>query len=406
MAQPAAQHIRPPGLEIDRRPAAAPIELSLNFDVISRVGTFQGVRLSHRHLVVASSTPAIHQLGGAVKLRVALAGYDLVLPLGIDLDAAQAMRPGEHLFRITELDQRSADMLAQLIRVGMTGWLPDVEDLARGWDEETPVKSAPAQKVSIRWRSWLIAALAALALGSGIAAIAQRLIADATTVTADIAAVTAPRIDIASAEYGTVSSDIVGIGTKLVPGQLVARIQSDALDADLLVEISTLSEAERVEVEKLMTSQKEGEVTWQDIPAGFTAAQGRALALERRQLALNFYSSCTCSVVWSAKPGSAVSPGTLLLSLASTEPDQVRIEARVSPQDALALHPGTRAEVAVPSQGRSYEAVVEAVTYGAAPIPKFGLPVEAGSRATIVLKPLDPSEPLAPGTPVSVVLSK
>lgn len=406
MAQPAAQQIRPPGLEIDRRPASAPIELALSFDVVSRVGTFQGVRLSHRHLVVASSIPAIHQLGGAVKLRVALAGYDLVLPVDIELDTAQTLRSGEHLFRITELDQRSADMLAQLIRVGMTGWLPDVADLARGWDEETPVKTAQPQKSSVRLGSWFIAALAAIALGSGIAAIGQRLFLDATTTTADIAAVTAPRIDIASAEYGTVSSEVAPIGSSLTPGQLAVRVKSDALDADLLVEISTLTEPERVEVEKLMTSQKEGDVTWQDIPAGFTAAQGRALALERRQMALTFYSSCTCTVVWSAKPGAAVAPGALLMSLASSEPDQVRIEARVSPGDALALHPGTTAQVTVPNQGRSYPAVVEAITYGAAPIPKFGLPIEAGNRATIVLRPLDPSEPLVPGTPVSVVLSK
>ena len=390
---------RPNGLSLGRRDSQQAVEVALRFELVDGARTLHGERLSRRHLVVIDDESA--RMGVVaprdLMLRVALNGFDLVLPLKA---VAGATAPdGTRRYDIVEMDARTEATLAQLVRVVLTGWLPDAEDLARGWDEETPLSPAHEARQSPRgaWR-WFVLMAITLCLVGGLGLIGHRFYLGLTTTVAESAAVTAPRYDIFSPAYGAVGPDAVVTGASVLPGQLLVRVASDEIEAAIAMERADLDLAASLSPASAAVA---GEAA-----ARVAAARARLRAHERRLAALTFTSRCTCTVLWVARQETMVAPGTLLVSLVESDPDLVRVEALVGAHAAQSIRPGQRAEVRAANSATGHAAVVEAVRYESTPIPKVGLQSGGSGKVTVVLKVEDSSLALTPGTPVNAVVFK
>lgn len=401
---------RPDGLRIDRRDAQEAVEVSVRFTLREGERLHQGVRLSRRHLVVTDdgqgeAIPASEPRD--VVLQVELSGFNLVLPLRVV--AGPAAPVGFVRLDIVEMTKRAEATLVQLVRTALTGWLPQAEDLARGWDEETPVQAAPAPPSNGKPVHWLpiTASILLLLLGLGVAGYQSYLAL--TTIPTAAAAVTSARYDVISSEYGLVAEGALPAGTEVVDGQVLLRVESAELDSDLALiaaelEPETPPPASAVQLRGVSTDPS-------DTAAAAVAARrdrelGRLRALERRSAALSFSAHCTCTVLWTAPPGTAVAPGALLMSLVVSDPDQIRVEALINPRDALAVRPGQAALVRFANDETRHRAIVQQVRYDTSPVPMVGLGTDRDDRATVILKLDDPENAAIPGSPANVTIIK
>lgn len=401
---------RPEGLSVDRRPMQDVVEVSLPFRLNDAGRISQGLRLSRRHLIVAEDAHGEALLAAAereVEVHVGLDGFDLVLPVTVAASSTSKPGAGEIRLDIVDMDERTEATLVQLVRTALTGWLPHAEDLARGWDEETPMRAGAPAAVQRKGVHWLPLAASLLLLVLGIGAAAFQIYLSVTTIPTDVAAVTAARYDIVSPEYGVVAEGGTPAGTEVTTGQPLLRVQSAEVEAALLQQSAVLEAAEAA----LPAALRLRGVTSTDPAAVGAVLQrdrelGKLSALQRRSAALSFAARCTCTVLWAAVPGSTVAPGALLMSLVVSDPRQIRIEALVKPQAALSIQPGQAARVTIAGDATEHMARVEQVRYQTSPIPKVGLGTNRDDRPTVVLALDDPKVALVPGTPVDVLILK
>ncbi|MGC4024542.1 MAG: hypothetical protein QM744_04925 [Mesorhizobium sp.] len=260
---------------------------------------------------------------------------------------------------IVGLGDEAAATLNHFVRIAVTGWLPRAEDLAEGWDGETPIKPPSAPSSRARLFPWLVFAASAglLILGAGL--VAKDVYYGLTRIRAEAAAISAPRTDLISHEYGTVAPDVAAVGTPVTQGKFLVRIISDDVEAAIKMEAADLA---LLQENDPTASSNRREIV-----------RSRLAALERRKQALTYRSQCVCKVIWAAAPNSPVAPGTLLLSLVSSGAAEIRVEAFVSPADALDITPGQLATVTPAGSAVSHTAHVSAVKYEFVPAPKVGL---------------------------------
>lgn len=380
----------PRGLQMQTRDRRRAIDVALHFVVRCAGQSFTGLRLSRERLLLAVTTDMAVP-SGAVELHIPLSGFELVLPMRISPSVAPSGTPAAAWFEIVELDGRAEDSLAQLIRSIATGWLPTIDDFAAPRDAETPIKAAQAPPAAPRIAPWLALAGSVFILVAALGVAAGGIYRQLTSIEAGAAAVTAPRIDLVSPDYGSVGPGAVRDGMEVAPGAPLVRLVS--------AEIAAGIETERAEI----AYQQQQAMPQRD---QLDRATQRLGALERRAAALAFASTCVCTVLWAAPAGTPVAPGALLASLAVTDPDKLRIEALVTPAEALAIGAGQRAEVRVAGADTAFAAVVETVRYAASPVPRVGLDNNRNGQATVVLVPVEPVDGLVPGAPANVVISK
>lgn len=383
---------RPEGLQIVRRDDPGAMEVAIPFVLRDGGRTYRGLRLSLRRIQVETDEVGRFRIGGVervVEIRVDLDGFELVLPLRVAPAANVAVEPGNAWFDIVAMDRRTEASLAQLVRTALTGWLPDARDLSEPWDAETP--ESTTSPVARRGASWLTLTAAALLLFGGLAFAGYQGYLSLTTIRSDTAAVTAQRFDFLSPEFGVAVVDGLSPGQQVKPGDVLASVRSEALEAGLALEQAALDE---------LRSSVPGENR-----GALERAEGRVAALSRRIQALSFISQCTCTVLWVAPSGMAMAPGALLTSLVVSDPADIRIEAAVPPRTALSVRPGQTAEVTLAGDHTSHRAIVESVAFEAAPFPKVGLRTP-DAMVAVILKLEDPETPLVPGRPASVVISK
>ncbi|RFC67701.1 hypothetical protein DY251_08850 [Mesorhizobium denitrificans] len=382
----------PQGLEVERRDSREGVEVTLPFKVFHGEHCYKGIRLSRTHLVVANdhempAFPASQPID--VSVRLTLSGTEFVLSLSV---MANACEPGMTKLDIADISEEAATTLSNFVRIAVTGWLPRAEDLAKGWDSETPLKQASTPSVRRGIFPWLVFGASALLLAFGVTFTAQQIYYDMTRIRAEAAAISAPRTDLISHEYGSVAPDIVGVGAKAKPGQFLARVVSDDLEASMKMEEADLALLK--ESESVPSSAGKQEII-----------QGRIAALERRRQALSYRSQCECKVIWAAPPNTPVAPGTLLVSLVASGADQIRVEALVSPADALNISPGQMATVTPAGSAIGRSAHVGAVKYEFVPAPKIGLGKREGF-VTVELVIDGAVDELIPGTPADVLIWK
>lgn len=373
---------RPGSLVIEPRDGDDVVELAVAFTVEDGPSSWAGERLSRRHLLVRATQ--VGPVGVSDEVRpvnvlVPLGGYDLRLPMRARL------RPLPHAsgllcFDIVAMDQPVEAALGQVFRSLLVGYLPDAQDLARGWDEETPQRP-PSAAVS-RKSSWLVLLAGLLLMGLALWALCYQGFVMLTQVRSRTAAVSAQRIDLVSPEYGVVGEDAHIAGARVAPGDVVATIRSAQLEA-------ALAEADAAAPEP-----------------GDLRQAGLHRALERRLESLTFRAKCLCAVLWSATPGTNVAPGALVASLVVTDPAQVRVEALVQAATASALEAGQGGTISWASNPAGIAATVESVRFDTAPIARVGLGSDRAQSATVILKADDPTLLPPAGTPVNVLIYK
>lgn len=395
---------RPEGLSVERRSSQEAVEVSVRFRLNISGTSAEGLRLSRRHLVVAETAHTavlFEPVTRDVEVHVELDGFNLVLPLKVAASEGERSRGEVHL-EIVDMDERTEVTLVQLVRTALTGWLPGAEDLARGWDEETPIQSGPVTASQRKAMHWLPIAASLLLLLTGLCAATFQIYLSLTTISTDVGAVTAPRYDIVSPEYGIVDAGAVAAGSTVETGQPLIRLHSAEIDAAV---------AQQQALVDTLTPPSAGlqlrGVTSAD-PAAIERQRevGRLEALQRRNEALSFFARCTCTVLWTAPQGSAIAPGALLMSLVVSDPKLIRIEALVKPSAALSVRPGQAARVSPAGETTQYPATVEQVRYQTSPVPKVGLGATRDDRPTVILRLDDPAPQLIPGTPVEVLIVK
>lgn len=369
-----------PALSVARRDGADFIEVPLAFTLSDGTRAWAGLRLSRRALVVTATEPMpVPDAAASIAMNLLLPfdGFDLRLPVAGQFVPVAGV-PGHWRFEFTALDPRVELAIAQVLRGVLMGVVPGPEDIAAGWDAETP-DGAGAAHPSPRRRP-LLTIGCALLLIAGLAALCHQGYLALTQVAARAAAVSAQRIDILSAEFGTVAAGVLAAGAGVGPGDVLLRVDSPAV-ASLLAEADALPVAD-----------------------GHRA--GRLAAARRRDAALTVSANCLCRVLWSAPAGMPVAPGTLVASLVVSDPAQLRVEALVPASVAGSLLAGQAAAIGWPGSSASIAASVETVRYDIAPVARVGLGPDRGSSATVVLKPASPERLPVPGTPVNVIIFK
>ncbi|MBB5755154.1 hypothetical protein [Prosthecomicrobium pneumaticum] len=398
--QPAVPPADAAGVVVERRDVRAAIEVAIGFRVVDGETTLRGLRLSRRHLVVEEAEAPRAR---SAMLHVPLSGFELVLPLRlVPAEVEGAADAGVRRYEMVELDARTEATLVQLVRVVTAGWLPTAEDLAAGWDAETPRPGESAAAVRRRTMPWVALVVSLIALVGGVAAIGSKLYADWTTIGAEAAAIIAPRIDLISGEYGTVVAGGPSMRTRVKPGDTLVTVESDEIRAGIETERANLAYFGAAAPD---LGAEDSHVGLGPNPLRAELARRRLEALEQRAAALTFRSNCDCSVLWAAAPGTRVAPGMLLMSLMAAGQDQIKAAALIAPADAVSVVSGQPALVRA-AGGAEFAASVEAVRYQFAPMPMIGLGDPADGRATVILRFDGPLGDLAPGTPVTVVISR
>lgn len=384
----------PHGLRVDRRDVREGLEVAIPFRIRCGDRLLEGLRLSPAHLVIEDQGRNELSLTDAMdlSLHLGLSGTELTLQLTAVTAPREASEPGSRRLDIVTIDPDAAATLEQFVRIAATGWLPRAEDLAKRWDSETPLSPQGSGPGQGRVLPWVILFASAILLIAGLGFIGHDAYGNFTTIHAQTAAISAPRTDVFSHEYGTVAANIAGVGTSVRPGQFLARVNSEDLKAQIEIESANLAD---LESDSLGASLRRREIV-----------QSRIAALERRQRALSYEARCYCKVLWSAPAGAPVAPGTLLMSLVAAKADEIRVEALVTPRDALEIVPGRKAQVTPAGFAGGRRAHVEAVKYEFVPAPKVGLGKRAEGLVTVVLVVEEAVEELVPGTPADVFIWK
>ncbi len=398
--QPAVPSADAAGVVVERRDVRAAIEVAIGFRIVDGDTTLRGLRLSRRHLIVEEAEAPRAR---SAMLHVPLSGFELVLPVRLTpAEVEGASDAGVRRYEMVDLDARTEATLVQLVRVVTAGWLPTAEDLAAGWDAETPRPGESAAAVRRRTMPWVALVVSLVALVGGVAAIASKLYADWTTIRAEAAAVTAPRFDLVSSEYGTVVAGGPSVRSRVKPGDTLVTVESEEIQSGIETERANLA---YFGAAAPVPGAEENWVGLGPNPLRAELARRRLEALEKRASGLVFRSNCDCTVLWAAPPGTRVGPGMLLMSLTAAAPAELKVAALIAPEDAASLVNGQRALV-LPAGGEDIPASVEAVRYQFIPLPMIGLSEPASDQVTVTLKFDGPIGDLAPGTPVTVVITR
>ncbi|HVY20013.1 MAG TPA: hypothetical protein VHA70_08010 [Bauldia sp.] len=420
------------GVVVEARDQRDFVEVAAEFQVIVAGLKLDGVRLSRRHVVArAPADPATKRTwtmrdGERVPLlvRIGLSGFVLEIAAYGVRRFALTQAGGHFRFDLQGMDRRNEAALAQVVRTLLRGEYPTVEEFAGPADTETPIASPRKAERGFRGRALAIGGLAAL-FALGLAAYgALSVYAGFMTERSTIATLTAPRIDLFAATSGIVQANRSFSGLDVTRDQHLLSVFAPDLSADIQA-----SEAKVGYYDALLGdgAAKANGLRDTIAPVGFDdlglpqAAKPAMLrhardfelgilqSLKTQSAALDVFAPCNCRVVWAADPRSTVKAGDLLVTLARTTPDDLRIEALFDLSEATAIHPGQRAKILDPATGDRITATVEQVLLDATDSPRIGVPEALrrdASHATVVLKAATPPTHLRIGAPLEVVILK
>jgi multidrug resistance efflux pump len=424
------------GVVLEARDQRDFVEVSADFKVIWKGRTYDGLRLSRRHLVVRML--AGEGVGGdavvralredepaPVLVRIRLSGFVLELEMTATRRLVHGSAVASWRFDLTDIDRRNESALNQVVRTLLRGVYPTVEEFAWPSDPETALAAAvggEARRSPLR--TFAVAAAAgatilALLLYAGFA-----VFSDFRTVRTTLAAVTAPQIDLFSPATGIVQDAASPAGTKVARDQLLMSVSSTDIEAELQTRKVRLRYFEAMmndgDAFTRETIVGEASASAQDVdllpalkPSAARYARDLELgvikSLETKKAALNVYSPCGCVVAWAVEPGVSVKAGDRLLTLVKDGPEDRRIEALVDVAGALEIRPGQKALVENPGSGLQSLATVERVVLDAGEPDRMGLP--QGLRrdpryAVVILDAGEPGRGIPIGSPLNVVIRK
>ncbi|AWB47593.1 hypothetical protein HYN69_02900 [Gemmobacter aquarius] len=390
------------------------VEVSLPFSLERGESRIEGLRLSLCYLTLREPLPECPgEAGREVTMRVPLNGFDLTLPMQLEIVATDATGATGHRYRILSIDPKGQATLARLLRLVLTGMLPGAADLLEEHDPPTPFTGSPAGKTA-RALPWVVLVLSLFALAGGAWVATHRAYTAFTTLTSTSATMTAPRVDIKSPVFGTVSSS-VQTGAELSRDESVVTLRSAQLDADIqiaganqrLFAVLALRAAGQ-SAESLSVVLPDGyhrEMSKSEISLARDVGEARLQAFVQQRAALSFHSPCSCRLVWIAASGTSVAPGDLVATLVNTAPSMVTVEAQFSDSVAALVRLNQQASVTMEAEGRQFTARVSAIgtgVYG----DRIGAQRARAGFVTVQLLLDDPNIEVDAGRPVRVVLAR
>ncbi|QXT38139.1 hypothetical protein [Gymnodinialimonas ceratoperidinii] len=324
-------------------------------------------------------------------------------------------------FTFRKMNGRSREALRRLVRSYHAGHVPTTSDLIEDHDPETQtaVTSSPATPVPPARRLKNIAgiALSAVVILGAIGFVGASAFERFFLIKAQFATVTAPAVEMMSAEMGQIRTPIETLGQSVSRDDLLYTVHSASLvaDADELrarVEFLTqmLQDAESASAESAsvaigepqsdgltaaegtpqavthegvplgdanatdLLSMVGGRASVQDIRRTLSLTEGELSALEVRLSSLVGYSPCECIVTWHQEDAAWVVPGDTVAVLARTVEDALRVEALVHVLDIGSMFVGQTALVTNVATGETIHGLVERITLDPRQQPRVGFP--------------------------------
>lgn len=347
-----------------------------------------------------------------VKLRIELFGFVCEIDAEVEVVSQSGEGPEATIrFAFREMSRQGREALRRIARSYHAGYVASPSDLLENHDPQTLTGTAGAAAGGAnqprRWRSLLGLGLSmGVILGTfgfiGAAAYERFFL-----ITARFATVTAPEVEMISAEMGQVRTTIQSVGQQVgrdTPLYTVNSAELRAEEAALGSRIAFLNDMiasmAAGATPASLSAGTGGEMlaSPEDARRALGLAEGELRALQLRLSAMEGYSPCDCVVSWFQEDGAWVVPGDTVAVLARTAETTLRVEALVHVADMDGMFVGQSAVVTDVSTGEGIEAVVERITLDPRQQPRVGFPDWLRREPTLasvivsVDRPLDPAQ--------------
>lgn len=417
-----------PGLAPEMRNERQFVRVKLPMEVEHRGTTYRGFDISLGGFSVYGHPTIADDAVEDFVVRLLFRGYALTVKVRA-APVRQVQESNLSGFRIVEIEDDQLEVLRRILRAHLGGQLVTLEGLLVAADSQTArgardaaaaAQSRLSGKALWRQRAWYGAiALATFAL---LMILATSLFQRFAVLQAEVAAVTAPKLEVRAPADGEIGAHDVRPGDRVTRDQLLAEIR----DRDLELE-RELMRARVAEGEKLLANPRPGShfsaPAWptplqgdladserrSDLAATVGLERARLVALEHRMESNRLYASCECLVFWAAPAGDWVRRGDRLFTLIRAGPSDLLVEALVPLRAATSIRQHDMAFIELPRTGELIEARVALLALDAERQPRAGLPRwarEDQSLASVLLRPSQalPSDMI--GVPVEVVFSR
>ncbi len=365
------------------------------------------------------------------QLRINLSGF--VLELSIRAAFVGTEGEGDDrrlLFAITEISHREEQALRRVIRAYLNGQIANADDVVRAMDDPTGTgKPAPKPAEVVaksKWKPRIIAGFAsilcAIILTLSLISIYDRFM----IIESAFASVTAPKVDILSANIGQLELQSGPSGTIVSRDDPLFVLHHGDIEADLELTRARVAflEASRDRTAKIKNLRDVSALDPQQVEAinnlgpddgsielledEISLEIGRLKALELKAAGLTQFAPCDCIVTWAEEDGAWVVEGDPLMTLAKIGKDYLRVEALIHVDHAKDFIPGQSAFVRLSGTDSLIPAEVENILLDGQTRPRTGFPLwlrkdhSLGSVTFIVEHTLPPS---AIGVPVDVFVT-
>ncbi|WP_189445398.1 HlyD family efflux transporter periplasmic adaptor subunit [Salinicola rhizosphaerae] len=379
--------------------------------------------------------------GREIPVALMLDASDVEMSLSARARPLREVGDGRHqrmAFEFTDLQPRQREILRRVIRAQMSGRHVSLEGLVESHDAQTPRKrqgntAKPATKPKRRVPLFRYTALL-LAAGVLIAVVGATVYRNVFLIEPNFAAVTAPRTDIMAPGAGQLKDLQLKAGDKVKRDQPLIQVNDAELQNNLLLAEASFDYNKRL-IDNLQKSiddsgsnkvsvatssnPSKGEMGYETLSPEIAKTRveqfqtardyesSRIDAYKSRVAANTIYSPCNCEVAWalSAAGGTYVNQGDRVMTLVSTENNDVMVEALVHMSDIGQIDNHQKAYISLPNASEPIPARVRSVALDVERQPRAGFPDWVRQQQNVASVLLVPEKPLpagAVGTPVDV----
>ncbi|AHM03575.1 hypothetical protein roselon_01184 [Roseibacterium elongatum DSM 19469] len=322
-------------------------------------------------------------------------------------------------FAFKDMSRPSREALRRIARSYHAGYVASPSDLLENHDPQTLSEKEPeaaADNRRLRLRNVIGMGLSVGVIMGTFAFIGMALYDRFVLIDAQFATITAPEVEMISAEMGQVRTPIATVGQIVERDDPIYSISSAELasaEASLLARVDYLSEiGEEMENDPDAFALSPDGVPFassDEARRALALAQGELRALQLRMAELDGYAPCDCMVSWFQEDGAWVVPGDTVAVLARTDSETLRVEALVHVSEIADVHTGRSAVVTDEATGRSIPAEVERITLDPRQQPRVGFPQwlrQEPTLASVILSVDEPLDPSMIGQPMQVAIHR
>ncbi|MBY6201677.1 HlyD family secretion protein [Maritalea mobilis] len=343
-----------------------------------------------------------------VRLRISLYGF--VCEVTVLAEVIEIIEDREDRvirFAFRDMSRQTREALRRISRSYHAGYVASPSDLLENQDPQTlnEKKDEPApEDARLKWRRVVGMGLSVGVIVGTFAFIGTALYERFVLINASFATITAPKVEMISADMGQVRTPIEAVGQILQRDDPIYEISSAELsseEASLVAQIDYLTEInEEMQNDPEVLALSPAGIPFSspaEVRRALALAEGELRALQLRIAELQGFSPCDCMVSWFQEDGAWVVPGDTVAVLARTESEALRVEALVHVSQIEDVHIGQSAVVTDEATGRTIPARVERITLDPRQQPRVGFPQWLRQEPTVASVMLSIDEALDPG---------